>query len=202
MSIEYNSKHIGARIRELREFYGWSQTDLIEVLQKHGGAVGRNTLSNIESGDYIDFKFSFIKAMCEIFNCDTGYLLCEYDERVRSNQDIHDATGLSGQAIDNLARWAERGGPEIGILNYLLEAPDFSSLLQKIERFCLKAEEFDENKKRIRPATEAADESDIVTARRYSAVDLFSKIMNEIYDEDHPEKHDYKDILANVRGFS
>ena len=120
--LEYNLRKIGSRIRGLREHRGWSQTELIEELQRHGGAVGRNTLSSIENGDYIDFKFSFIKAMCEIFNCDTGYLLCEYDERVSSIQSIQNMTGLSDKAIKNLMRWSENNSPEISIANHLIES--------------------------------------------------------------------------------
>lgn len=132
--FEYNFKKIGARVRELRESRGWSQTELIEKLQEHGGSVGRSTLSNIESGKYIDFKFSFIKAMCEIFNCDTGYLLCEYDERVRSIQDICNMTGLSGKAINNLVRWSKNNGQAISIANHLLEEKPFISSILKMER--------------------------------------------------------------------
>ncbi len=120
--LEYNLRKIGSRVRGLREHRGWSQTELIEELQRHGGAVGRNTLSSIENGDYIDFKFSFIKAMCEIFNVDTGYLLCEYDEHVSSIQSIQNITGLSDKAIKNLMRWSENNSLEISIVNHLIES--------------------------------------------------------------------------------
>ena len=198
--MRYNYKAIGERIRKLRESRGWSQTELIEKLRDHNGAISRNKLSEIESGNYSDFKFSFVTAMCEIFGCDTGYLLCEYDERVRYQHDIHDMIGLSGTAILNLKMWFQDNRELTEIVNFLIESSDFFPMLFKIKRYCIRAEEFDQKKGKFRPAQDVANEADLLSATRYAAVEMFSRILREIYDEDNYEKKGYQEILARAAG--
>ena len=45
-----------------------------------------------------------ILALCEYFDCDYGYIICEYDSRKHENADIQDQIGLSEQAIE-LLKW-------------------------------------------------------------------------------------------------
>ena len=136
----------------------------------------------------------------EIFGCDTGYLLCEYDERVRYQQDVRDITGLSGVATLRLQDWHKKSEDLVGIISYLLESRDFLPLLFKIKRLCSLAEEFDQKRTKFRPAKDVAAESDMITATKYSAAEIFSRMLNEIYDEYDHEKKDYKEILARLRG--
>ncbi len=201
--MEYNYKAIGQRILKLRNSKGWSQTELINRLRDHGGAVSRNKLSEIENGEYKDFKFSFVTAMCEIFNCDTGYLLCEYDERIRFDQDVHDMIGLSGKAITRLYAWYHDNKNITEVLNYLLEHEDMMYLLMRIDMYCSRAEEYDANHTRPRPIKEAFNESEFLSAARFNAAQLFGNMLNDIYDDtNNNKKKDYKTILAKVRATS
>lgn len=59
------------------------------------------TLRAWESGERIPDLTSLVR-MAEIFQCDIGYLLCDYDERHRDTADIKKATGLSEFAIERL----------------------------------------------------------------------------------------------------
>ena len=42
--------------------------------------------------------------LCNIFNCEIGYLLCEYDCKTRAATDIVKETGLSEKSIDILKK--------------------------------------------------------------------------------------------------
>lgn len=79
--------------------------------------------------------------MAELFNCDIGYLLGDYDERDRETADIKEVTGLSEIAIerlrrmwlsikrDNAAGWSETFDmQELKVINTLLEC-DYSILI-------------------------------------------------------------------------
>ena len=100
--MEYNYTKIGERIKELRKEKGWNQATLIEKLSCKT-AIGRNTLSAIENGNAKHFELTLLTAMCELFNCNIGYLLCEYDDcKTYDNQLVHDYTGLSQDTIFNL----------------------------------------------------------------------------------------------------
>lgn len=115
--MEYNYEAIGKRIKELRKEKKWSQDQLIEVLQNKV-PIGRNTLSAIENGNAKHFELSLLTSLCEIFECEMGYLLCEYSCKTRVSTDIHALTGLSESAIGTLRNLTEN---EITFLDRLLE---------------------------------------------------------------------------------
>ena len=68
--------------------------------------------------------------MCEIFNCELGYLLCEYDCKNKIAADVQTVTGLSEKAVMILhdMKTSDIRGV-ISVLNGLIEHPDFSKLL-------------------------------------------------------------------------
>ena len=100
--MEYNFPAIGQRIKGLRKERGWSQDQLIDVLQDKV-PIGRNTLSSIENGNAKHFELSLLTALCEVFDCEMGYILCEYDNcKTRDLQFVHDMTGLSEGSIELL----------------------------------------------------------------------------------------------------
>ena len=103
--LRYNSITVGERIRQARKELGWSQDKLIEQLQNRQAGIGRTTLSAIESGkkDALDHvSLSALCAMCDLFDCDMGYLLGEYEEKHRVAAEVCDATGLSETAVQRL----------------------------------------------------------------------------------------------------
>jgi len=57
-------------------------------------SLGRTTLSSIENAGCIDISFNLLANLCrkEIFDCDMGYLLCEYDEKQHIAADVKEAT--------------------------------------------------------------------------------------------------------------
>ena len=126
--MEYNFPAIGQRIKGLRKERGWSQDQLIDVLQDKV-PIGRNTLSSIENGNAKHFELSLLTALCEVFDCEMGYILCEYDNcKTRDLQFIHDTTGLSEPAIKRLSEFEKKtvdGSAKATLINSMLEDEQF-----------------------------------------------------------------------------
>lgn len=115
--MEYDYKAIGDRIRNLRTEKVGSQEKLIAMLSDKA-PIGRNTLSAIENGNAKHFELSLLTGLCEIFGCEVGYLLCEYDCKTRVSSDVQTITGLSESAIGTLQNLNDN---EKTFLNKLLE---------------------------------------------------------------------------------
>lgn len=102
--MQYDFIKIGNRITDLREKKKWTQTDLINQLEKKGYSVGRNTISNLENGKFTkdNFNLKFLLTLCELFDCESGYLLGEYDFHSKNEEIINKEVGLSAQSIQYL----------------------------------------------------------------------------------------------------
>ena len=100
--MEYNFVKIGDRIRQMRKEKFGNQEDFIEALGEKGVPIGRNKISAIENGEQSQFTLPFLLACCNLFNCDMGHLLGEYNCKTRDMQFIHDETGLSEESISLL----------------------------------------------------------------------------------------------------
>lgn len=118
----YDWVKIGNRIREERQKMDMSQRDLINRMRNRDAGIGKAVLINLERGTYdknerftinvlsdlengVPVKGLAIRqltALCDIFQCDIGYLLCEYDEKTWGKRDIAAYTGLSEEAVDVL----------------------------------------------------------------------------------------------------
>lgn len=115
MDNRYDFKKIGERIKSEREKAGYSLTKFEELVN-----VSRQTISKWEKaeGSSSPTLDDFLR-MCNIFNCELGYLLCEYDCKTRAATDIHKETGLSEKAINTLRG---REGYSLGETATALEA--------------------------------------------------------------------------------
>lgn len=118
--MEYNFTEIGARIRTLRKEVKLTQDKFIEKLEDLGIPFSRNRLSSIENGTQRSFSLEFLMGVCEIFQCDMGYLLGEYDEKTRSIHDICEAIGLSEDAVNKLYYEHSRGHCRMEQFNQLI----------------------------------------------------------------------------------
>ncbi|MBP3768649.1 MAG: helix-turn-helix transcriptional regulator [Lachnospira sp.] len=98
----YSWHIIGNRIRNNRKEKGLSQEQLAEYLEQiTENPTKRQTVAGWENGKPIK-KIEQLTALCEIFNCDMAYLLCECDTKHIRTQNISSSTGLSEKAIDIL----------------------------------------------------------------------------------------------------
>lgn len=100
--MKYNTKAIGKRIREERIAAGFkTQGQFAEKMNY--SFESRQTVARWESGKVQPCLDDLLK-MCEIFNCELGYLLCEYDCKTRTSTDICEAINISEEALDNLTK--------------------------------------------------------------------------------------------------
>ena len=100
--MEYNFAKIGDNIRLMRKMKFGSQDNFIAALSEKDVSIARNRISAIENGDQSQFTLPFLLACCDLFNCDMGYLLGEYECRTMDVQFMHDEIGLSEESISFL----------------------------------------------------------------------------------------------------
>ena len=112
--MKYNQFDIGNRILECREatlvrkkngnMGKMTQADLGDILLNDADrGMNRKTISNYEHGEQMPTLDTLLK-MCEVFDCELGFLLCEpgYELGSRMETDINKETGLSKQSIEYL----------------------------------------------------------------------------------------------------
>jgi len=123
-------KQLGARIKELRENGGegnrkkMSQEKLAKKLN-----ICRQTLSDSEKG-MLKLTIEDLVKICELFECDIGYLLGKHDEKERDVADVREVTGLSEKAVNKLKLFQSKTGYEknIAFLNAVIESKNFDDL--------------------------------------------------------------------------
>ena len=132
--MKYNYVNIGERIKAERKRHHWTQEMLIEILNhQQNCAVGRNTLSAIENGSPTTCSLELLASLCDLFNCEIGYLLCEdgYEQKTRKDTDVYKETGLSYEAIKALQHISE---PKLRhILDRILVDESFPVILNDIQ---------------------------------------------------------------------
>lgn len=102
--MEYNVKKIGKRIKELRESMRIDEKPIsVEMFCKSIHISSRKTYYCWINGETMP-EPATLNEMCDFFDCDMGYLLCEYDCKRKENIDICKATGLSEQAVESLKK--------------------------------------------------------------------------------------------------
>lgn len=171
--MEYNLSAIGQRIKGLRKERGWSQDQLIDVLQDKV-PIGRNTLSSIENGNAKHFELSLLTALCEVFDCEMGYILCEYNNcKTRDFQFIHDTTGLSEPAIKRLASFDTKtidGSAKAALISSMLEDEQFLTEAANIlyalhmipKKSIFEITFYDENNTSVKSSLVSDDSNDLI----------------------------------------
>ena len=111
--------------------------------------IGRNTLSAWENGK-ANIELGDLIKLCELFNCEVGYLLCEYDTPYRVQSDISEQTQLSTKAIENIMKSRDNHKKLFGngknSLDELLSSDDFIAMLESVEAYrMLKSRNVDKN---------------------------------------------------------
>lgn len=135
---------IGKRIKAERKAKKLSQPELAKKMSaaiNHGPiypeAVAQNTISEWENGKRIP-PIEMLACLAEIFECDVGYLLCDYDRSSADAATVMELTGLSGRAADNLVelnKWEYYLAPfRLKVISDILESDLFSKILVDLER--------------------------------------------------------------------
>lgn len=97
MDNNYDKEKIGKRIEYERIAKGVSQEKLAESIF----ISSRQAISRWEKGKTLPSLDDMLK-LCNFFECELGYLLCEYDTKQRITTDISKKTGLTPKSVDNL----------------------------------------------------------------------------------------------------
>lgn len=199
----YDYEAIGNRIKAERKSLGKNQEELAEDL-----GAKRSTVGSWENGLTMPSFQKMIK-LCEMFDCEMGYLLCEegYEGKTRKATDICKETGLSQQAVIKLceskkqAEWMKSKGTLLGqyfykidfpylINDFILNSHDLVQLLMQREMFeeqerMLKSEQYCEQIKQAYRKTEKEkgvifNTQDLEDAR-YATSDNLSELLQTEY---------------------
>jgi transcriptional regulator with XRE-family HTH domain len=102
-NLKYNWKRIGSRIKAERLKLDLDKGRSQQAFLARVGfsSNSRALLSKWENGETVPDLDTLLK-MCDIFNCEVGYLLCEYDTKTREATDIEAVTGLTEMNIQKL----------------------------------------------------------------------------------------------------
>lgn len=130
--MEFNDIKIGERIRKERKERGLTQEDFAELLNLSRDS--RQSISNWEKGKTSP-PFEHLIKMCEIFECELGYLLCQHDSKTRKDTDIAEATGLSRNAVNRLRTIKHLTICDLDILDKLILHEDFIELLMAMQAY-------------------------------------------------------------------
>lgn len=134
--MKYEATLTGEKIKYERKKRGWTQSKLAKKIN-----ISDNQISKYERGDVFPPLDSLFK-LCEIFECELGYLLCEDDYSIgtKFETEVSKITGLNKKAIESLKRLtsSSKRAPFFGceservknILNAILSSDNFSLLVQ------------------------------------------------------------------------
>lgn len=134
-NIKDNKYKIGERIRKERIEAGYkNQSDFAVALGLKEDS--RQSVGNWENGIRLPSLDIFLK-MCDIFECEIGYLLCEFDCKTKEETDVQKATGLSNKSIRRLFFFRRRNKETNAYtfnstINSIIEHDSFVELLEAI----------------------------------------------------------------------
>jgi len=118
-------------IRAKREKLGYTQDYVAEQL----GLKNRQSISKLENGTQPPSWEQIVK-LCNVFNCDVGFLIGEHETEIHEYQNVINITGLSNEAIAKLWNLKNNRGYEskqmLDIINALLVSPNINELLNKL----------------------------------------------------------------------
>lgn len=104
---------IGERLQKARKEMGenFSRQTVVDLLNAHPKAPSFKARALLQEGTYKKWEtaenaiqLEWIPAICDVLDCDVGYLFGEYEEKKRESSDISAITGLSEKAIRNLSK--------------------------------------------------------------------------------------------------
>lgn len=126
------AKEVGRRIATERERLKLSRKELLPKIYK--SEQSHKTLTSWEKGERLP-DLDSLALMAELFDCDIGYLLGDYDEHRRLTADVCKETALSEQAVSRIISYKTENPEYIQSLNFLLESDNFEDVLQYVHAF-------------------------------------------------------------------
>lgn len=126
------AKEIGRRITTERERLKLSRKELLPKIYK--SEQSHKMLASWEKGERLP-DLDSLALMAELFDCDIGYLLGDYDEHRRLTADVCKETDLSEQAVSRIISYKTENPEYTQSLNFLLESDNFEEVLRYIHAF-------------------------------------------------------------------
>lgn len=185
----YNKEKISERIRKERKNLNINQSQLAVAIGYSSSS--RQTIGNWEDKNNNTVpNINDLFKLCEVFECELGYLLGEYETKTRDVADIREITGLSETAINNLV--AIKNSPYmqiLDILNKLLEHMNITVLLKEIYTYVWNFNEnrFSNSEKNLKKIADImnCDENEAEDYMRITSESLIKStlmsVINDIY---------------------
>ncbi|MCD7764178.1 MAG: helix-turn-helix domain-containing protein [Lachnospiraceae bacterium] len=180
--MEYNHEKIGKRIRDERKKSDYpTQEALAEKL-----CCTRQLIAKWEKGESLP-DIDFLDQMCNIFHCEIGYLLCEFDVKSHEIMDLKTVTDLSSYAVESIVNIRERDYRIFDIMNQILKHECFYDLLKQIFQYAYNFNDKkfsipNEDAERIAEIFDIPPEGAVPYLENASKELIESKIMNIVKD--------------------
>jgi transcriptional regulator with XRE-family HTH domain len=174
MFLEERRKLTGERIKACRRSMHLTQKELLDKLFLSQSSVG--SLRAWERGERLPDTDTLAR-MCQLFDCDFGFLIGDYPEKKRDVADVRKITGLSAEAVNTICFMTQNGKQDV--LNAVVSNYHFFKLLGLIFRLS-KAKQKSDLEKLF-----SSQFGDISEEYVYEAVatSTATKLISEIADE-------------------
>ncbi len=184
INYEGRKKTVGERIETERTEKGWSRKELLPKIYK--SIESHKTLTAWESGKRLPDLDSLAR-MAELFECDVGYLIGDYDERTRDGTDIAKASGLDKAAADKLVAMKDDESAILS-LNTLFTSDSFLEMLHLLQTLRMEESSKRAYKKFSEIGVGRAEKKEIekidnCDLLRYRLQRLLDRIMDDIEQE-------------------
>lgn len=129
--MNYNDKKINERIYSEIIDAGYSKTS--EKFWEQVGCARQTFDTKLNQGGLL--SLDVMTKMCEIFDCELGYLLCEYDVKHKEYASTCELTGLSENTINALQYYKKEMSDVVTTIDTLLQNDTFLSTLTWLTYF-------------------------------------------------------------------
>lgn len=130
--MKYNKEKIAQRIRKERIAAGLTQQELADAVFHD-----RQLIIKWERGTSFPSLEDMVN-LCDIFNCELGYLLCEFDDcKTYDEQFCHDFLGISPDSVSKLIEWknSTQKSKNLYGLDVLLKCVNFDNALGQVKGY-------------------------------------------------------------------
>jgi len=186
-------KIVGGRLKAARENVGCSRQEAVDriaasslapVFEKHP-TLGIDRYKKWEYGEN-PIEIEWLPAICEVYNCDVGYLFGEYQEYTKDRQRIRDKTKLSKNAVDWLLKNKVENPHLVNTLNELFEYDGIADeLFSSIFEYALSHFSHIIVSDNVRGKKEELSLSASERMLKYSVQECFSSALDKIRQGNH-----------------
>lgn len=212
---------IGSRVKKARDKISLSRQKLTDILNSREDrptlrgerdSLSPETLKKWEYGEN-PINIEWLPVICDVLDCDIGYLFGEYKEQRRETADVCKVTGLTETAVDILQNLS---ASEFGAVYFSLDGSVSSCEVVQLLSMLIESEQFTEMFKELgyylmdtQPGNSTPTMipvNDLINIRKTVEQRGYKIVKNEDVAEMHLQtaadmfKNAFKDILKNQKG--